>query len=635
MASLDAVTCSMNSEESSARARLETSLQAHSAALLALEALRRRMEDRNNRLQELWRSAQLVLDRIDAPETLQVSALPAPTPDALDQDLRRQVAKEEEKRKAQEDARKKAAAEEEEAKKKAALEEEGRRFAAEQEAKRLAAEEERRKAEEEEEARRRATEEDHEDAKSDNLDFDLYAKATDVELPPDICIKVTSFNVLGLGYCALPGPDLQWSYFSGLMDKLLQDRDADSDEISFVGLQEDVFVLRAGQTWQHHTDSRTHNRFERLSFLDEIFAEHGFTMVSHSVHDGLSTSSHMIIKDPQGGQLEALGAEHHRRLFTELQGDRTCTKPEHVKLGNSMWMKLGTNLTSLAAQAEAITFDTREEATSRRLVEYHMVPSRSAAKVTVQKDGVDIFAASTCHLAGGKFDDRWLLLDDSLVNINDLMLDKFGGSALAAKGAVPAVLFGDTNMKHFKYIDDGVYDAVIMGMLFGTTEKHEIKKLSPAFEGHRNFLMREGDGEKVGDHEVACLEAAGKQPADLAKVYDIEVAGHPGEIDPQAVDALFQRVKKLWRVSDLRNMQLITPSNDKASSCLFGGVIDHIFFKGVTLRDGSYRIDDGNEQAMLKPSSAHKSPFERIRATDHFPVMADFTLHLRQAWLDS
>eukprot|EP00930_Biecheleria_cincta_P009771 TRINITY_DN11159_c0_g1_i2.p1 TRINITY_DN11159_c0_g1~~TRINITY_DN11159_c0_g1_i2.p1 ORF type:complete len:549 (-),score=94.63 TRINITY_DN11159_c0_g1_i2:239-1861(-) len=85
MASLDAVTCSMNSEESSARARLETSLQAHSAALLALEALRRRMEDRNNRLQELWRSAQLVLDRIDAPETLQVSALPAPTPDALDQ----------------------------------------------------------------------------------------------------------------------------------------------------------------------------------------------------------------------------------------------------------------------------------------------------------------------------------------------------------------------------------------------------------------------------------------------------------------------------------------------------------------------------------------------------------------------
>ena len=62
-----------------------------------------------------------------------------------------------------------------------------------------------------------------------------------------------------------------------------------------------------------------------------------------------------------------------------------------------------------------------------------MVPSRSAAKVTLQNDGVDIFTASTCHLAGGKFDDRWLLTDDSLLNINDSMLEKFALSACAAK----------------------------------------------------------------------------------------------------------------------------------------------------------------------------------------------------------
>lgn len=239
---------------------------------------------------------------------------------------------------------------------------------------------------------------------------------------------------------------------------------------------------------------------------------------------------------------------------------------------------------------------------------------------------MDIFTASTCHLAGGKFDDRWLLTNDSLVNINDSMLSRF---TLAVNDAVPAVLFGDTNMKHYKYVDDGIYDPVIMGMLFGTKDKSQIKKLSPAYEGHRKFLMREGDGEKVSDYEVSCLEAVGKHPAELAKVYDIEAPGQSGEIDPRAVDALFQRVKKLWRISDLQNMQLITPSSEKATSCLFGGVIDHIFYNGVTICDGSYKIDDQNEQAMVPPSPEHKSPFDRIRASDHFPVMADFTLNLR------
>lgn len=54
--------------------------------------------------------------------------------------------------------------------------EQPRRQATEDEAKRLAAEGEMIKAVEEEEARRKASEEDYEDARSDSLDFDLYAK---------------------------------------------------------------------------------------------------------------------------------------------------------------------------------------------------------------------------------------------------------------------------------------------------------------------------------------------------------------------------------------------------------------------------------------------------------------------------
>lgn len=451
---------------------------------------------------------------------------------------------------------------------------------------------------------------------------------SDEALPSEICIKVTSFNVLGFGYCALPGPNLQWSYFKGLLEKLLQQRDPGEGEISFIGLQEDVFLLKPGEEWSHHTDNTTHARFERLSFMNDIFQQYGFDMVSFSVHDGLSTSSHMMIKDPAGGQLEALGAAH-QRLFTESKGDQKCTKPEKVKLGNSMWMKLGPKLGNVQHRGEVVVFDTWKEAENRKLVEYQMVPSRSAAKVTLQHAGRDIFTASTCHLAGGKFDDRWLLTDDSLVNINDLMLEHFALTACVAKDAVPAVLFGDTNMKHYKYIDDGVYDPVIMGMLFGTKERSEIKKLSPAYEGHRKFLMREGDGEKVTDHEVECLNKAGKRPDELAKVYDIEAPGGSGEIDSRAVDALFQRVKKLWRISDLQNMHLIEPTSDKAASCLFGGVIDHIFFNGLTMRDGSYKIDDTNELAMVQMSPDLKSPFDRIKASDHFPVMADFTLNVK------
>eukprot|EP00930_Biecheleria_cincta_P000695 TRINITY_DN1015_c0_g2_i2.p1 TRINITY_DN1015_c0_g2~~TRINITY_DN1015_c0_g2_i2.p1 ORF type:complete len:350 (+),score=51.40 TRINITY_DN1015_c0_g2_i2:23-1051(+) len=246
-------------------------------------------------------------------------------------------------------------------------------------------------------------------------------------------LKITSFNVLGFGFCALPGPDRQWSHFSGLLDELLSKRDVGPGEISVLGFQEDVFVLREGCKWDDHTTHTTHEKFERCSFMRETMEAHGFTLASCSVHDGLSTSSQMFIKDAAGGQLEALSSPYHRSLFTELKGDQKCTKSQMVKLGNSIWVKLGSNLKHLRVRGEVVTFDTWNEAKKRNLVEYQMIPSRSAAKAIISQGSADLFVASTCHLAGGKFDDRWILTGDSLTSVNQEMLEEFGNDAARNK----------------------------------------------------------------------------------------------------------------------------------------------------------------------------------------------------------
>lgn len=430
-------------------------------------------------------------------------------------------------------------------------------------------------------------------------------------------IKVMSFNILGSGFCALPGPVKQWSYLTKLLSELLPRRSPGPGEISIVGLQEDVFVLKESKEWEDHTTDGTHCKFERLSFTKQEMEANGFELISFAVHDGLSCDSRMLIKDPDG-QLEALTDERHRSLFVDQDGARTCTKPNQMKLGNSIWIKKGVGLETWTVRGDFSTFDTWEEAHKRDLVEYSLVPSRSAAKATFSKDGKDVFVVATCHLAGGKFDDRWLLTGDALTDISSQMLHKF-----ASCGDLPTVLFGDTNMKHHTLIDKGMYDGVIRGMLFGTKDPSQITSLSPAYEAHKKYLLRIGDGEKVTETEVKALRASGKTLEDLAKVYDIEMSG---AIDQAAVDLLFQRAKRLWRIREIEGMQLISPPSDQASSCLFGGVIDHIFYKGLELQEDSYCIEESNTLAMIPPGPEVKAVFDRIRASDHFPVMADFVL---------
>jgi len=236
----------------------------------------------------------------------------------------------------------------------------------------------------------------------------------------------------------------------------------------------------------------------------------------------------------------------------------------------------------------------------------------------------NVLVAATCHLAGGKFDDRWLLTGDALTGINGEMLNAFAQSC----GNTPAVLFGDTNMKHHSFIDAGNYDTIISDMLFGTKDASEIAKLSPPYEAHRKYLLRIGDGEKVTDTEAKSIKEAGKNLEDLAKVYDIEMQGKPGEINQDAVKILVRRAKELWRMAEINNMQLLTPPKD-ADSCLFGGVIDHIMYRGMLLANDSHNIDEKNDKAMLPPSPELETIpaiFKRIKASDHFPVVADFTL---------
>jgi hypothetical protein len=270
-------------------------------------------------------------------------------------------------------------------------------------------------------------------------------------------------------------------------------------------------------------------------------------------------------------------------------------------------------------RGEAVTFDTWEEGTKRGIPEYHMVPSRSAAKAVVERDGKDCFAAMTCHLAGGKFDDRWLLTGESLCGISGLMLQKFGDS-----GAVPAVLFGDTNMKHHDFVDEGLYDSIIRGMLFGQKEVADITKLSPAYEGHKQYLLQgEGAAEKVTDIEKRALENSGKNLTDLASVYNIH--DESGAVNQAAVETLAKRTKLLWRIDEVPGMVLIKPESSKATTCLFGGVIDHIFYKPECLTLLSHSIDENEKVMLLKPPEG-KQIFDRIQASDHFPVYADFQL---------
>lgn len=444
--------------------------------------------------------------------------------------------------------------------------------------------------------------------------------------PQAVKVNVTSFNVLGLGFCALPGPEHQWSHFDTLFDELLTRRSPTNSQVSIIGLQEDVFVLKPGARWEDHTTRNTHQNFERISFMTSKMESHGFSLASFSVHDGLSTSSHMIIKDSDN-QLAALTDARHQDLFTEVNANgKRITSSQQIKLGNSIWVKKGANLDMLRWRGDSDTFDTWEEAAKLGRIEYNMVPSRSAAKVIFQKSDFfgtrDVFVAATCHLAGGKFDDRWLLTGDALTGINGEMLNAFVKNC----GTLPAVLFGDTNMKHHDFVDLGMYDGVISNMLFGTKDLSQITKLSAAYEGHRKYLLRIGDGEKVTENEVKSLQEAGKSLEDLAKVYDIEMSGQPGKINEEAVKILIRRAKELWRMNEVTDMQLLLPPTKESSSCLFGGVIDHILYKGMQTVEGSYCIDEKNVKAMIPQSPEVKNIFDRIKASDHFPVMADFVV---------
>merc|ERR1711913_256619 len=112
-------------------------------------------------------------------------------------------------------------------------------------------------------------------------------------------------------------------------------------------------------------------------------------------------------------------------------------------------------------------------------------------------------------------------------------------------------------------------------MLFAPPPPAEIKKLSPIYEAHRNYMLCQGTGEKMAPREEKILEKAGRDKEEFARVYDI---GPEDRINQEAVQTLKKRAKALWRLAELDKWTLIEPDSSKfPTSCLFGGVIDHIF----------------------------------------------------------
>merc|ERR1712232_1029388 len=107
-----------------------------------------------------------------------------------------------------------------------------------------------------------------------------------------------------------------------------------------------------------------------------------------------------------------------------------------------------------------------------------------------------------------------------------------------------------------------------------------------------------------------------------------------------AASTLFNRGKSLWTLPAVAGMTAFVRGEVEDSS-LMGGVIDQIFFRGVSMV--SYEISK-DVQVMHKKSEPGLSEFtafdagtpfpqiaqtifasgERIKASDHYPVMASF-----------
>jgi hypothetical protein len=494
---------------------------------------------------------------------------------------------------------------------------------------------------------------------------------------PQIPVKLATFNILGQGIAeGLPGPNGQATM---LRDYLLSDESflkkmqPPTTGISIVGFQEDVAVLKAGHRWDDRTSDFSHAEFEPLSFLDRLMTDETlrtgspwlgkWTRVGLAVHDG----------NPKSGLLLKPGNDFLREILSPYHVGLADSKAQNVqKLCNTIYIWKGADAQDIQVEARISTFDTQ----ARWFVDkyypmykrYGVLGSRSAIHAVVRRPGVGVlFVASNTHLSGGKFDDRWILTQDNLderTNPAAMQLNYFAEQANELGRNAPVFLFGDCNMKHRAFmVDRPLYDDALMAMYFSGDKLsnpiqndyygylNRIQQELATYEVEWVKLLQQNEGQVTPQMKaeqprlMASLSPDAQTCVRLgirARELNLHVYTDAPGTGPKhgAASTLFNRGKILWTLPAVAGMTAFVRDGVEDSS-IMGGVIDQIFYRGASMV--SYAISkDG--QVMQKRSEPGLSEFtafeagtpfpqvaqtifasgERIKASDHYPVMANF-----------
>lgn len=245
-----------------------------------------------------------------------------------------------------------------------------------------------------------------------------------------------------------------------------------------------------------------------------------------------------------------------------------------------------------------------------------------------------------------------------------MQLNYFAEQANKLGHNAPVFLFGDCNMKHRTYmIDRPMYDEALLKMYFSGD------KLAPPIQNdylgylsgiHRELLSFESQWHKLQQQHLGvavALHLKAKLMEQLspdartcarlglrADELNLQVyTSAPGTGSQHgAKSALFNRGKHLWTLPTVTGMTAHVSGKVEDSS-LMGGVIDQVFYRGAKLVGYQIVEDRHIMDKKSKPGLSEftafdaSTPFpeiaktifasgERIKASDHFPVMANFVV---------
>ena len=336
-------------------------------------------------------------------------------------------------------------------------------------------------------------------------------------------VNVMSLNVLGLGATTLPaskepgkdqlvywlraqeeildstlsGEELFKNLPNNLLVKLLKDNEGKDNGVSFLALQEDLYVPRDGKKAPKLSYHATHRTYTRVGFLEPALNRLGYKLVAYSIHDGMpannakfdikQASRDEFAKHKIGSSIEEIlnpNEDAVERLGQDLGRPGKIEKGADFKLGNTLFMKSSSNATVLKNYQKTFTVwpagvasdeeglpanwcdhadqwcpgkafvsgavETMNQTRYNILARFNVVwkklwdfpfPSRSAALVEIELNGEKITVGSW-HAAGGKFDDTAMIAFGQY-SIGRDMATFFGSGG---SGRV-SVLMGDTNMK--------------------------------------------------------------------------------------------------------------------------------------------------------------------------------------------